>query len=67
MARLNEADAIAEELNKLIEKCHESGGHLWIVDKRRNNFSLRLTEPVTIRACVFTAREGEKEDDQGKN
>lgn len=39
---------IEDALNELIEEAVRNGGHLYIVDKKRNNFALRLTDPITI-------------------
>lgn len=37
-------------LNELIEKAACSDGYVWIVDKKGNNFAVRLTAPVKLRA-----------------
>ena len=39
---------LEKALNELIAKAQESGGHVYIVDKKQNNFALRLTEPIKI-------------------
>jgi hypothetical protein len=39
---------IEHALNELISEALKNGGHLYIVDKKRNNFALRLTDPITI-------------------
>ena len=43
---------IEKELNALITDCHRKGGDVWIVDKYHNNFAIRLTEEVKIKAFV---------------
>jgi hypothetical protein len=48
---------IEKELNELIKRCTEKGGHVWIVDKKGNNFSIRLTEEVKIRPYEPKAKE----------
>ena len=48
---------IAKELNDLIKSCTERGGFVWIVDKKQNNFAIRLTEEVKISSFVPTAKE----------
>jgi hypothetical protein len=53
---------IEQELNDLINRCREKGGFVWIVDKRGNNFSIRLTEEVKIRPYEPT---NTKEDSNG--
>lgn len=45
-------DELQTALNELITLCAKSGGHVFIVDKRQNNFALRLTEEVKIQAFV---------------
>ena len=39
---------IESALNHLIEVASANGGHVYVVDKRKNAFALKLTEPVTI-------------------
>ena len=39
---------LEKALNELIAKAQESGGHVYIVDKKQNTFALRLTEPIKI-------------------
>lgn len=55
---MTEAEKITAELNELIEKCVKARGHVYIVDKAHNSFSLRLTEPIVIRA--FWPKESEE-------
>ena len=43
---------VEKELNELITECHRKGGDVWIVDKYHNNFAIRLTEEVKIKAFV---------------
>ena len=49
--------SIEQELNELIKRCTEKGGFVWIVDKKGNNFSIRLTEEVKIRPFEPTTKE----------
>ena len=39
---------IEEAFNELVKKCAENGGHVYIVDRRKNSFILRITEPIRI-------------------
>jgi hypothetical protein len=48
-------------LNALITEAAKSGGFVWIVDKKQNNFALRLSEPVTLRAFMPSNNEREGE------
>ena len=41
---------IEKALNELITRCADKGGFVWIVDKRGNDFYLRLTKEVKLRA-----------------
>ena len=41
---------IEQALNELITRCADKGGFVWIVDKKGNDFYLRLTKEVTVRA-----------------
>lgn len=43
---------IENSLNELIAEASEKGGHVYIVDKKRNRFALRLQEPVKIVAYI---------------
>lgn len=43
-----------QALNELIKECRDNGGFVWIVDKRHNNFAIRLTEEVRISSYVPT-------------
>ena len=36
-------------LNHLIAEAVENGGHVYVVDQKRNSFALKLTEPITIQ------------------
>jgi len=47
---------IENSLNNLIAEVSEKGGHVYIVDKKRNTFALKLTEPVMIKAFVPTQK-----------
>lgn len=49
--------SIEQELNELIKRCTDNGGFVWIVDKKGNNFSIRLTEEVKIRPFEPTTKE----------
>lgn len=61
---MNEAEAkgkeIEEAFNELVKKCAENGGHVYIVDRRKNSFILRITEP--IRISVYEGYKGETEN-----
>lgn len=48
---------IEAAINELITKCAENGGHIYIVDRKKNSFILRLTEP--IRISVYEGYKGE--------
>lgn len=43
---------IENALNELIIAANVSGGCVWIVDKKQNNFALRVREPVKLRAFI---------------
>lgn len=43
-------EEIEKALNELIKRCADKGGFVWIVDKRGNDFYLRLTKEVKLRA-----------------
>ena len=47
-----ETEEINTALNKLITLCAKQGGHVIIVDKRQNNFFLRLTEEIKIQGFI---------------
>ena len=51
---------IEEALNTLIAEAIKNGGHVFIVDKKRNNFALRLTEPIKIQ--FYGGYKGEAEN-----
>lgn len=56
---MNKSDNISQSLNELIREATKNGGYVYIVDKKRNNFVLRLTEEVNIKAVDgFRAEEG---------
>ena len=56
---MNKSDNIAQSLNELIREAAKNGGFVYIVDKKRNNFVLRLTEEVNSKAVDgFRAEEG---------
>jgi hypothetical protein len=61
---MSEAEAkgkeIEEAFNELVTKCAENGGHIYIVDRKKNSFILRITEP--IRISVYEGYKGEKEN-----
>jgi hypothetical protein len=46
---MEESKTIEAALNDLISESVKNGGHVFIVDKKRNNFALRLTEPIKIQ------------------
>ena len=45
----DKAKIIENSLNDLIAEAVENGGHVFVVDKKRNNFALRLTDPIKIQ------------------
>ena len=55
---MTEAEKITAELNELIERCVKTRGHVYIVDQAHNDFFVRLTEPIVIRA--FSPKESEE-------
>lgn len=57
-----ETEEIQSALNKLITLCAKQGGHVIIVDKKQNNFFLRLTEEVKIQG--FIPREKGEQDEK---
>ncbi len=46
---MSEEKLIEDSLNELIAEAVKNGGHVYVVDKKRNNFALRLTEPIKIQ------------------
>lgn len=48
---------VEKALNELITKCAENGGHIYIIDRKKNSFILRITEP--IRISVYEGYKGE--------
>lgn len=40
---------IEQAMNELITEAAKNGGHVYIVDKKRNTFALKLTEPIKIQ------------------
>ena len=57
-----ELKEIENALNELIKTATESGGFVWIVDKKCNDFALRVLEPVKLRA--FMPSNGENTEDK---
>ena len=55
-----EITEIEKALNELIIEAANSGGCLWIVDKRQNNFAFRVCEPVKLRAYIPSNKESEE-------
>lgn len=56
---MNKSDNIAQSLKELIREATKNRGYVYIVDKKRNNFVLRLTEEVNIKTIDgFRAEEG---------
>ena len=51
---------IENSINELIAEAVKNGGHVFIVDKKRNNFALRLTEPIKIQ--FYAGYKGENRD-----
>lgn len=51
---------IENELNELINKATESGGFVWIVDKKQNNFAFKVCAPVKLRAYIPSNNESEE-------
>lgn len=45
----DQAKLIENSLNELMAAAVANGGHVFVVDKKRNNFALRLTEPIKIQ------------------
>lgn len=39
---------IENSINELIAEAVKGGGHVYVVDGKRNTFALKLTEPVKI-------------------
>ena len=48
----DKAKIIENSLNDLIAEAVANGGHVFVVDKNRNNFALRFTEPIKIQFFV---------------
>ena len=61
---MDEREKAEQTLNELIKECRDKGGFVWIVDKRHNNFAIRLTEEVKISSYVPTKT---KEDSNGSD
>ena len=53
---------VEKALNELIAKATESGGFVWIVDKKGNNFYVRLTDAVTIKAFIKEKRNNDNNE-----
>lgn len=45
----NKAKLIENSLNELIAEAVKNKGYVYVVDKKQNDFVLRLTEPITIK------------------
>ena len=52
---------IENALNELINRAAESGGFVWIVDSKQNNFAVRLSAPVKLQAYLPKNNEREAE------
>jgi hypothetical protein len=52
-----EITEIEKALNELIEKATESGGFVWLVDKKQNNFAVRLQAPIRLSALIMEDEE----------
>ena len=61
---MDEREKAEQTLNELIKECRDKGGFVWIVDKRHNNFAIRLTEEVRISSYVPTKT---KEESNGSD
>lgn len=48
-----EIKEIENALNELIQKATESGGFVWIVDKKQNDFAVRLKKPIRLSALIM--------------
>jgi hypothetical protein len=48
---------IENELNALILKACESGGFVWIVDKKQNDYAVRLKAPIRLSALILEEKE----------
>ena len=53
---------IENSLNELIAKATANGGHVYVVDKKRNDFALKLTEPITIHYFAVKGDTHEEKD-----
>lgn len=49
-------------LNELIVKAVSCEGYVWIVDKKGNNFAIRLNAPVKLRAYPVAIMNERKEE-----
>lgn len=48
-----EITEIQAALNELINKAVKSGGFVWIVDSKQNNFAVRLKAPIRLSALIM--------------
>ena len=55
---------IENSLNDLIAVAAKRGGHVYIVDKKRNRFALRLQEPVKVVAYIPRGKKDEVSDNE---
>jgi hypothetical protein len=55
-----EIKEIENALNELINKATESGGFVWIVDGKQNNFAVRLKAPIKLSALIMEDDNGNK-------
>lgn len=49
MNRMANEKEIENSLNELIAEAVKNGGHVFVVDQKRNTFALKLTEPIKIQ------------------
>ena len=47
-----EVTELEKAINELITKAANANGCVWIVDKKQNNFAIRLSAPVTLKAYM---------------
>ena len=45
-------EQVEKALNDLINECNTKGGFVWIVDKKGNDFALRLTKDIKLTAYI---------------
>lgn len=58
---------IENSINELISVAAERGGHVYIVDKKRNRFALRLQEPVKVLAYIPKDRNEDTKNEKSNN